>query len=851
VSASRASLPRSDARAWLITGPLAATVVLFTVVAQMGQPIPAWDIPLALAFVVAIAAASIMVVRLEVRRQTNLVTPADIPLLLGLYYLPPLLLVIAVVLATIVVYRRQSRVKLWFNVASIAAGAGLASVIVRAGLPLDGTSPQTWLLLAGAVFAHELVTKCAVTGVITLVQGTIDTQELVRSFVISAFVVGANITIGLVVLVALQVNPWVILLLAGLAAVFVVAYRSYANSLQQSRTLTEMYWLTRAAADAPHDRTLPDVLLGRVRQMLQAEYATLWVPGRGRHPEVLLSAKVDYDALLDVAAAPMWLRRRAFDSCQTVAIGPRLGGSQLRAELAWDGTKDVIIAPLRAGSAVIGCLEVVNRLGDTAHFGPSEVRLLETIAGHAAVAVENSRLVERLRFDAYHDALTGLPNRRRVSDSLEDAVAARTSDEVVAVLLLDVNGLREANEALGRAAGDQLLLEVAARLREVAPPAALVGRVGGDSYAVTVRLPDAGAAVELAATIREQLRRPLEVGSIIMEVDVAVGVALHPEHGTDPAMLLQRADVATHAAKGLASGVQLFNDALESRSARRLGIAADLRQALDRGELEVYFQPKVAIGDRALVGVECLARWEHPAHGAVAPEDFVAVAEHTGLLAQLTDAVLAAGLTRARHWADGGHPLPVAVNLSARTLLDPGFPPRVAQLLAEHEVPPHLLTLEITEDAAVGGGGEWLRRPGGGPAGGPLPALYRLSELGVRLAVDDFGTGYSSLSLLRQLPVQEVKVDKMFVQGMATDAGDLAIVRTVVDLARHFGLVVVAEGVESELTLNLLQEIGCDVGQGFLFSRPLPYERLEAWVAAQTETAPSPAGQVRRLRAVG
>jgi diguanylate cyclase (GGDEF)-like protein len=465
--------------------------------------------------------------------------------------------------------------------------------------------------------------------------------------------------------------------------------------------------------------------------------------------------------------------------------------------------------------------------------------LLETIAAHAAVAVENSRLVERLRFDAYHDGLTSLPNRRRVTNGLEEAVAVRAPGEVVAVLVLDLAGLRDVNESLGRAAGDQLLVEVAGRLRETAPSAALVGRVGGDSFAVTLRLADEDAAVSFAGKLRDQLRRPITVGSLTLEVDAAVGVVVHPDHGADPAALLQRADVATQAAKGLAGGVQLFNQALESGSARRLGLAADLRQALENDELEVYFQPKVALADRRLVGVECLARWEHPAHGSVAPPDFVAVAEHTGLLSQLTDAVLVAGLRRARQWADDGHPLPIAVNLSSRTLFDPGFPARVHRLLSEHGVAPELLTLEVTEAGAVGGSGR------------PLPVLHRLADLGVRLAVDDFGSGYSSLSHLQRLPVHEVKIDKSFVQGMVTDAGDLAIVRAVVDLARHFGLDVVAEGVESELTLNLLTEVGCGIGQGFLFSRPLPYERLEAWLAAQTDAEPSPAGQVRRLRAVG
>jgi diguanylate cyclase (GGDEF)-like protein len=832
---------RPDNWAWWLTGPLATLAVLVTLGAQAGQPIPGWQWPLALLFLAAMAGTELALLRLGVRRQAYLMSLTEVPLVPALFYLSPALLVLVVAMAACLArtYRRNSPVKLWFNVASLAAGAAIASVVVRAGLPLDAAAPSTWLVLAAAVGAHAVVTHAAVIGVIALVQGRISEAELLRMLVPGFLVAAANIAVGLVVLIMLQLTAWTLALLVALAAIFVVAYYSYAQSLRQSRALNEMFELTRAIANTPHDGTIADVFLGRVREMLQAEYATIWVPESGRHPEVLLSAKVDYDALLDVAATPPDLRRRVFESGERLAVGSKLGGEELRGVLAEYGTKDAIVVPLRAGSVVIGCLEVANRLGDTAHFGPSDVRLLETIAAHAAVAVENSRLVERLRFDAYHDGLTGLPNRRRTTDGLEEAVAVRAPGEVVAVFVLDLAGLRDVNESLGRAAGDQLLVEVAGRLRQVAPSSALVGRVGGDSFAITLRLPDENAAVALARRLRDQLRRPITVGSLTLEVDAAVGVVVHPDHGADPATLLQRADVATQAAKGLAGGVQLFNQALESGSTRRLGLAADLRDALENDELEVYFQPKVAIADRRLVGVECLARWEHPAHGSVAPPDFVAVAEHTGLLGRLTDAVLVAGLRRARQWADDGHPLPVAVNLSSRTLIDPGFPARVEQLLTEHGVAPELLTLEITEAGVLSDSDR------------PLPVLHRLAELGVRLAVDDFGTGYSSLSHLRRLPVQEVKIDKSFVQGMATDAGDLAIVRAVVDLSRHFGLDVVAEGVESELTLDLLAEIGCGVGQGFLFSRPLPYERLEAWLAAQTDAVPSPAGQVRRLRAVG
>src|SRR5690606_15482531 len=455
------------------------------------------------------------------------------------------------------------------------------------------------------------------------------------------------------------------------------------------------------------------------------------------------------------------------------------------------------------------------------------------------VAVENSRLVDRLRFDAYHDALTGLPNRRRIVEALEESIAARAADEVIAVLLVDINGLQQVNDLLGRQAGDELLVELARRLREVAPSPALVGRPGSDAFVVTLGSPSGDDALDLAVRLRGQLRRRTKVGAVTLDVDVAVGVAVCPDHGADPTVLLQRADVAMRVAKGVSSGVHLFSQALESRSVQRLGIAADLRTALDDGQVQCHYPPKVAIADRRVVGVECPARWDHTAHGPVGPADFVTLAEHTGLIHRLTEVVLDDGLRRARHWSDAGHPLPVAVNVSPRSLVDPEFPGLVADLLGRHGVSPESLIVEITERGMAG---DQARQ---------LPVLRELAGLGVRLAVDDFGQGYSALALVRRLPIAEVKIDKSFVQGMATDPGDLAVVRAVVDMARHFALDVVAEGVESELTLELLSGVGCHIGQGFLFSRPLPYERLEAWFTARTEADSTGAGGFRRLRAVG
>jgi diguanylate cyclase (GGDEF)-like protein len=835
--------------AYLIALPLILFTLALAVPFARREPPSISELPMALLFFGLFALAQAAVLHFEVRRHSFMVSVTEIPLLLGLVYLTPAPLILARVLGLVVVlaWRRYSIVKLTFNCAAVGLATTIAALIVAA-FPVDGRAgPGAWLVLTLAVGACTVISLASVVGVISLVQGMPPVRDLVRMSLSVLVVAAVNIAVGLVVLLVLEQEAWAVLLLAGLGAMLLTVYRSYAQFVVQHRSLSELYELTRAMSDAARDGTLPDVILMRTRELLQAECATLSLPAQGRYPATLLSARVDSAGLLDVSNTPAELRQAAVAAKSTVFAGPKVGTPEERAILHRSGVKDAIIVPLRSGTAVVGTLEVTGRLGDMAQFGRADLRLLETVAAQAAVAVENSRLVDRLRFDAYHDALTSLPNRRRVLALLEEAVKIRAPGEVVAVLLFDIDGLRDVNDSLGHDAGDRMVVEVASRLRRLAPAAALVGRAASDEFVVTQRLADSDEAMDLARRLRDALQEPMQVDAITLDVDVAVGVAVHPDHGTEAETLLRCADLAAQSAKQFTTPVHLYQPSLQARSTHRLGLAADMRRALEAGEVEVYFQPKVALPDRQVVGVECLARWEHPAHGQVAPADFVAIAEHTGQLGRLTDVVLGEGLRRARGWLDAGRPLPVAVNLSARTLIDPTFPPRVGALLEQYDVPASLLTLEITEDGMVG------------EPDRPMSTLKRLSEMGIRLAVDDFGTGYSSLSYLRRLPVNEVKIDQTFVQGMATDPGELAIVRAVVDLARHFGLVVVAEGVESERTVSLLEDLGCDVGQGFLFSRPLPYERFEAWLAVQTEPpgggdgsepGDGTAAEVRRLRAV-
>jgi diguanylate cyclase (GGDEF)-like protein len=833
--------PGGSQRAWLITYPLAVIALICTVAFWTVDP--QWyrqALPGILFFLIYLLACR-AVFTIVIWRSAFNIAVTDIPLVLVLFYLPPVAVMLVVTGATLAVQLWNSipRTKAAFNVAKSAAGTSVALLFIAAFPEQHEATPSAWAILAVAAVLASVVEFLSLVGVLSLVQGPSSGLDTLRASWSGFAVNGINIVIGLVFLVALEADMWSVILLAILIGALLLILRSYAEFFRRHQTLADVYELTQAVRDESGRSGLPDVLLGRVRSLMQSEFATLWLAPQGRHPEVLLTARVGHKGLLDISPAPDAVRQRAIEMQLATGVGARFPETEeFRAVLRTARIKDIIVIPLRSGQATIGTLEVVNRLGDARTFRETDVQVLETIAAHAAVAVENSRLVDRLRYDAYHDRLTGLPNRRRMVDALAESLRVRAEDEVVAIMLFDVDGQRNVNESMGHAAGDKLLIETADRIRGIADPGSLVGRIGGDEFVVTLRAPSIDATIEIATRMRERLRGPMAVGSLTLDVNTAVGVSVYPDHGGDPETLLQRAELAANAAKVLPYGVQPFHPALESRAVRRLGIAADLRRALDNDQLEVYFQPKVTLADRHVVGVECLARWVHPAHGEVAPEDFVAVAEHTGQLAQLTESVLVEGLRRCRAWADAERPFSIAVNLSARILLDSRFPELVRELLDEHGVDPGLVTFEISEPGMLSD----IERV--------LPSLYRLRDLGVRLSVDDFGTGASSLAYLRQWPVHEVKIDDSFVQGMATDSGDLAIVRAVIGLSREFGLTVVAEGVESELTLELLEEMGCEIGQGYLFSRPLPFERLEAWLNAQTEPESTPTGEIRRLRAV-
>jgi diguanylate cyclase (GGDEF)-like protein len=423
---------------------------------------------------------------------------------------------------------------------------------------------------------------------------------------------------------------------------------------------------------------------------------------------------------------------------------------------------------------------------------------------------------------ALHDALTDLPNRTLFHDRVGQALTVARREHIpVAVMIMDLDRFKEVNDTLGHASGDELLKQAGERLREALRESDTVARLGGDEFGVLLpKVVDSAAAVSVARKLRKALEEPFTIHGLALQMEASVGIALSPEHGDDVHSLLQRADVAMYVAKEHPGGCEVYARERDEYSPDRLTLLTELRRGIDAGELVLHYQPKAELRSGQVTGVEALVRWSHPTRGLIPPDEFIPLAQKTGVIVPLTFFVLNEALRQCRTWQLEGLNLCVSVNLSARNLLDVNLPDTVGELLAKWEVPPSLLELEITESTILAD---------------PIRAMHvlsRLSGMGVRLAIDDFGTGYSSLAYLKRLPVDELKIDKSFVQGMQEDENDAVIVRSTIDLGRNLGLKVVAEGVETNEAWRQLAALGCDVAQGYYLSRPVPAAELAAWLRA-------------------
>jgi diguanylate cyclase (GGDEF)-like protein/PAS domain S-box-containing protein len=443
------------------------------------------------------------------------------------------------------------------------------------------------------------------------------------------------------------------------------------------------------------------------------------------------------------------------------------------------------------------------------------------VRGFVLDVTEQKMAEESLRRMRFYDQLTGLPNRVLLLNRLGRALAeALRTSRPLALLILALDRFRDVTNTLGHHNGDLIVRDLASRLGDALGDPDRVARLRGDEFGVLLPDADAAFARQVGARVLGSLERPFMVQKLPIEISASVGIAVAPEHGSEAETLLRHADSAVQAARQVGGGASiLYSTQCEPHDPSRLALLGELRRSLDANELQLHFQPKVDLKTRTVVGAEALLRWTHPRRGPVGPAEFIPLAEQTGLVRPLTRWVLDRAAGEARAWERAGHRIPVAVNVSARSLHDGRILDDVDEALLTHDLRPQALQVEVTESAVMA------------DAGRAAEVLTGLTSRGVAVSIDDFGTGYSSLGLLRRLPVHELKIDKSFVKGMTGDGGeDTAIVRSTADLAHNLGLSVVAEGVEDQWTLDLLATFGCDLAQGYHIARPMPSAEFSGWM---------------------
>ena len=491
------------------------------------------------------------------------------------------------------------------------------------------------------------------------------------------------------------------------------------------------------------------------------------------------------------------------------------------------GFGSVYALPLKLGGQVFGALTILAPEPDA--FDEFEREPLLEAAADLAFGLQT--LAARERHAAAEDAVrqlmlyepvSGLPNRAHLRQLLVQAIATAKADRQPLVLIrLAIQRFQEMDQVLGGAVADRLVLQVAQRLRDALGASAVVAHTAEAEFAVV--LPSAGAEKgrQIAKQLLEVAAEPHEIDALRLEARLAAGLAVFPGHGADADLLNRRAGQALFHSRLGSKPISVFTSDLDSSCDRNISLMAELRKAIPSGELRLYCQPKLEMGRRRTCGLEALVRWQHPSHGLLNPSEFIHLAESTGLITSLTYWVLEDALRQLYAWRESGIEHPVSVNMSAHDLRDAHFLERVSDKLATWGAPAGMVEFELTESALMED-----------PATA-LEVLRGLKQLDVRLSIDDFGTGYSSLSYLRQLPVDAIKIDQSFVRGLVSDAGCAAIVRSTIDLAHNLHLNVIAEGVEDETTFEALNELGCDVAQGFCIARPMPAVEFQGWLGAR------------------
>jgi diguanylate cyclase (GGDEF)-like protein/PAS domain S-box-containing protein len=475
-------------------------------------------------------------------------------------------------------------------------------------------------------------------------------------------------------------------------------------------------------------------------------------------------------------------------------------------------------------------LTILNKSGDRVdlHLNTMPIIVGERIVGVFGLGKDitaRKRAEEALEHQALHDGLTSLPNRTLLQDRVASALMqARRESRSVSLLLMDLDRFKEVNDALGHQAGDELLRVVANRLRMSVRDADTVARLGGDEFAVVLPQTNAAGGMRVAETLLRSIQQPIEVGGVAVTVGGSIGLAVGLDHGSDADTLMRCADVAMYTAKRSGGGCVAYAPDQDQHDPSRLALVSGLKHAIETDELVLHYQPKISLTTGSVVSVEALVRWQHPELGLLPPDSFIPLAEESGMMDALSSWVLNSALRQVHLWRAEGIKLPVAINLSSQNLHDANLPAKIGAALSSWSLEPSALAIEITERGLV------VQSPQ------TIALLSRLRNMGIRVAIDDFGAGNAALGYLKTLPVDQLKIDKSFVQGMLSSDRDAAIVRAMIDLAHSLGLAVIAEGVEDLATFDRLSQLGCDVAQGYYMSRPLTSDGLRVWLGAENRS---------------
>jgi len=838
-----ALLSGSTIRIWLVVAATAAAgVALQKTVALDLDPLPAdFRIPwwgLALLFTL----AQLCAIHLDFRRESHTFTLSELPLVAGLLFGTPAGLLGGRLLGVgaLVVRERAQPIKIAFNLGLVTLQTAVALIVLH--LVTGGGDPFGPLGLVGvfaATLAASLVGVLVTFVALSVSQGSFERKQLGLAAAIGTTVTAANTGIALVAAQAISSQLTFGLLLVVPTAVVFFAYRALVAAREKHDRLEFLHETSGLLAQSKRLEAGMQEVLTQTRLMFRAELA-----------EIVLAPPEGSRTALRTVVGPgdrrVALEPFELTSGQLVAqvladrrpvLAPRRGATEaVREQLTRAQLRDAVIVPLTGERSVLGTLLVGNRLGTVGSFSAEDLKLLETLAGQLGVSLENSRLgkslghltelSEQLEHQAFHDSLTGLANRALFTERLGHAVARRArSRSLLAVLFVDIDDFKAVNDSAGHDAGDELLVAAAERIRACVREVDTVARLGGDEFAILLEdLATQYDAEPVAERLVSTFRQPFHIAGAILPVTVSIGVAVCAETQSAD-NVLGNADVAMYRAKARGKAqFSVFEASMRTELFRPLELRRDLQRAIEREELVLHYQPIVSLSTGRLEGVEALLRWQAPGRGLVPPGEFIPLAEETGLIVEIGRWALQQACRQSRSWeinfAEETPPW-VSVNVSKRQLEGSGLVEDVADALRTSRLDPRQLVLEITESVASLDDESVTSQ------------LERSRGLGVRIALDDFGSGYSSLGRLQTMPLDILKIDRQFVQSVGSTPKDGQLTRTIVDLARTLGLTTVAEGIELRDQLELVVSLGCDLGQGFLFAKPLEPQGIEALLSRQ------------------